>query len=53
MSTQNTVDPTRFQQLLERWNSHQQLRSDGAPVAVLAGSRVELDAARTALRTAA
>ena len=52
MSTQTTVDPTRFQQLLERWNSHQTLRSNGASTAALARSRGELDAARSALRSA-
>ena len=53
MSTQTTVDPTLFAQLLKRWNSHQTLRTNGASVAVLARSRGALDAARDAVRTAA
>ncbi len=51
MSTQTAVDPTRFRHLLERWNTHQALRSSGAPIAALAGSRSDLDAARDALRS--
>ena len=50
MSTQTTVDPSRFRHLLERWNTHQALRSSGAPIASLANSRRDLDAARDALR---
>ena len=51
MSTTTTVDPTRFRHLLERWNTHQALRNSGAPVATLASSRRDLDAARDALRS--
>lgn len=51
MSTKTTVDPTGFRHLLERWNTHQALRSSGAPVAALASSRTDLDAARDALRS--
>ena len=46
MTTHQTVDPTRFRILLDRWNTHQTLRRDGASIAVLARSRFDLDTAR-------
>ncbi len=44
-----TIDPTEFRRLLKRWNSHQNLRRHGAPVAELARSRMDLDRARAQL----
>ncbi len=53
MSTNQTVDPTRFRILLERWNAHETLRRSGASIPVLTRSRAALDAARRDVRQAA
>lgn len=47
------IDETRFQNLLERWNTHQALRSQGAEIVALAASRFRLDDARDLVRQAA
>ncbi len=51
MTTITRLDETRFRTLLERWNAHQALRSDGAGVPLLAASRWRLDDARNAVRS--
>lgn len=49
----HTMNDREFSELLNRWNSHQTLRAEGAPVTKLAESRFRLDKARDRLRTAA
>lgn len=50
MTTITRLDETRFRALIERWNDHQSLRSQGAGIALLADSRRRLDDARLAVR---
>ena len=45
MSTDNE-SPTRFEELLQAWNRHQDLRRNDAPVNDLAASRFALDRLR-------
>ena len=45
MST-NNESPTRFEELLQAWNRHQDLRRNDAPVNDLAASRFALDRLR-------
>lgn len=52
-TTRTTIDDRSFGELLRRWNRHQDLRSEGAPIADLANSRAALDEARVLLRHAA
>ena len=42
-----------FQQLLQAWNQHQELRKQGAPISRLVESRSELEQARRQLALAA
>ena len=53
MESPTRLDAKRFEQLLDRWNTHQVLRSKGASVESLAASRERLDAARLQVRLAA
>lgn len=53
MPTTAHFDENRFQDLLDRWNSHQILRISGAQIGTLAASRASLDAARLAQRRSA
>ena len=39
---------TNFRKLLDAWNRHQDLRTNGAPIAELAASRAQLDMIRHA-----
>jgi hypothetical protein len=50
MSRVTELDTPRFRRLLKRWNTHQDLRRDGANIATLSRSRLELEAARADLR---
>ncbi len=43
MTTQQNI---AFETLLRRWNRHQDLRDQGAPIAELVSSLTDLDAAR-------
>jgi hypothetical protein len=43
------LDTARFRLLLDRWNSHQDLRHHCADLATLTQSRLALDAARAEL----
>ncbi len=46
-----TIDSAAFQDLLNSWNTHHQLRMNGSSVETLAASRIELDAARSRVRS--
>ena len=48
-----TNQNTEFQQLLDAWNQHQELRQNGAPVSDLFASRTKLERVRQHVATAA
>ena len=48
-----TTQNTEFQQLLDTWNKHQELRQNGATVADLFASRTKLERMRQHMAAAA